>query len=46
MLAIIRLEIVKKRYNELCDSIYQSSLLYKVDSVNIIFQQMPRLGSL
>ena len=37
-LAIIWLEIVKKRYTELCDNVYRSSLLYKADSVNIIFQ--------
>ena len=35
-LAIIWLEIAKKRYNELCDNIYRGSLLYKADSVNII----------
>ena len=38
MLAIIWLEIVKKRYIELCNNIYRSSLLYKADSVNIIKQ--------
>ena len=40
------LEIEKKRRNELCDNIYRSSLPYKADSVNIIFQHMLRLGSL
>ena len=40
------LEIIKKRYNELCDDIYRRSLPYKADSVNIIFQHMLGLGSL
>ena len=35
-LAMIWLEIAKKRYNELCDNIYRSSLPYKADSVNAI----------
>ena len=26
------------RYDEVCDNIYRSSLPYKVDSVNIVFQ--------
>ena len=45
MLAMIWLEIVEKRYNELCDNIYRSSLPYKADSLNIIFQHMLRHGS-
>ena len=36
MLAIIWPEIVKKRYNKLCDNIYRSSLPYKTDSVTYI----------
>ena len=46
MLAIIWPEIVKKRYNNLCDNIYRSSLLYKMDSVTIIFQHMLKQCSL
>ena len=36
----------REAYNELCDYIYRSSLPYKADSVNIVFQHMLRLGSL
>ena len=46
MLAIIWPEIVKKRYNKLCDNIYRSSLPYKTDSLTIIFQHMLRQSSL
>ena len=46
MLAIIWREIVRKRYNKLCDNIYRSSLPYKTDSVTIIFQHMLRQSSL
>ena len=46
MLAIIWPEIVKKRYHELCHNIYRGSLLYRSDSVNVMFQHMLRLGSL
>ena len=46
MLAIIWSEIVKKRYNKLCDDIYRSSLPYKTDSVTIIFQHTLRQSSL
>ena len=46
MLAIIWPEIVKKRYNKLCDNIYRSSLPYKTESLTIIFQHMLRQSSL
>ena len=46
MLTIIWPEIVKKRYNTLCDNIYGSSLPYKTNSVTIIFQHMLRQDSL
>ena len=46
MLAMIWLEIVTKRYDELCHKIYRSSLPLKTDSVDIIFQHTLRLGSL
>ena len=35
-----------KRYDELCHKISRSSLPLKTDSVEIIFQHRPRLGSL
>ena len=40
------LEIVKKRFYELRDNIYESSLPYKTNSVNIILQNMLTHGSL
>ena len=46
MLAIIWLEIVTKRYDEICHKITRSSLSLKTDSVDIIFQHRLRLGSL
>ena len=46
MLAIIWLEIVTKRYDELCHKISRSSLPSKKDSLDIIFQHRVRLGSL
>ena len=46
MLAMIWLEIVTKRYDELCHKISRSSLPLKTDSVGIIFQHRLRLGSL
>ena len=46
MLAIIELEIVTKHYDELCDKISRSSLPLETDSVNIIFQDRLRHGSL
>ena len=46
MLAIIWLEIVTKRYDELCHKISRRSLPLKTDSVDIIFQHRLRLGSL
>ena len=45
-LAIIWLEIVMKRYDELCHKISRSSLPLKTDSVDIIFQHRMRLCSL
>ena len=45
-LAIIWLEIVTKRYDELRHKISRSSLPLKTDSVDIIFQHRLRLGSL
>ena len=45
-LAMIWLEIEKKRYNEVCENIYRTSLPYKSDSVNTIFHHMLRLGVL
>ena len=45
-LATIRLEIVRKRHNELCHKISRSSLPLKTDSMDIIFQGRLRLGSL
>ena len=46
MLAIIWLEIVTKRHDALCHKISRSSLPFKTDSVEIIFQHRLRLGSL
>ena len=46
MLAIIWLEIVTKRYDELCHKNSRSSLPLKTDSVDIIFHHRLRLGSL
>ena len=40
MLAMILLEIVTKRCEELCDKISRSSFLLNTDSVDIIFQHM------
>ena len=45
-LAIIWLEIVRKRSGELFHKISRSSLPLKTDAVNIIFQHRLRLGSL
>ena len=45
MLAIVWLEILTKRFDELCHKISRSSLLLKTDSVEIIFQHRLRLGS-
>ena len=45
-LAIIWLEIVTKRYDELCHKISRSSSPLETDSVDIIFQHMLRLCSL
>ena len=39
-------EIVTKRYDEICHKIYRSALLLKMDSVDIIFQHRLRLCSL
>ena len=46
MLVIIWLEIVTKRYDELCHKISRSSLPLKTDSMDIMFQHRLRLGSL
>ena len=46
MLALIRPEIVKKRYDKFCDNVCRSSFPYKTDSVTIIFQHMLRQSSL
>ena len=46
MLAIIWLEIVTKRYDDLCHRISRSSLPLKTHSVDVIFQHSLRLGSL
>ena len=45
-LEIIWLEIVAKRYDELCHKISRSSLPLETDSVDIIFQHRLRLCSL
>ena len=42
----IWLEIVTKRYDELCHKISRSSLPLKTNSVDIIFEHRLRLGSL
>ena len=44
--AIIWLEIVRKRDDELCHKISRSSLPLKTDSVDIVFQHRLGLGSL
>ena len=46
MLAIIWLEIVMKRYDELYHKISRNSLPLKTDSVDLRFQHKLRLGSL
>ena len=46
MLVIIWLEIVTKRFDELCDKTSRSSLPLKTDSADIIFQHTLKHGSL